>query len=493
MADFPFDMNQAKQLLDMGKIDQATFDLASQKLGPQLPVAGPEQLQYADPFAVAEAAPSLSPTPPPVATVPVNYAVDRGFALQNAAPKPQIDPSKQPEMANASLTTDGQQGIQVAPYGTQDDMTNTFMQPFEMQQAAVAQGLKAAEMKGAEQAATLDRAARDDQKRLAAQEAAAAERNNFMQAKLADLNTRTREVAGMSVDPNRFWANKSTGEKVLAGIGLFLGAFGSNGNKAANIISDAITQDINVQKANIDQKGKGLSNERSLYNDMYAAYKDKDAAEAATRLAMLNNAQVKAQAIGARYQGPEAKAKAMSLMGEIEAKKNEAALNFQAAMSKMYGAKSMVGGTVNPELLDEKQRERYVPGFGIGLTKEDATKLKDYNADYEAAREGIIKLKAVGNKPMKSISPEAIAQADSISRMIMASLRTQVLGPGAVTDAERAILEKIVANPTSMFSLDSTNQKRLDTLIDTLKTNRNQKAKAYGFTVPDEQLGFQKK
>ncbi len=490
MADLPFDMSQAKQLLDMGRIDQATFDLASSKLGA---TEGPAQLQYADPFSVAEAAPSLEPTPPPVATVPVNYDVAKGFGLQNAAPKPQIDPSKQPEMANASLTTDGQQSIQPAPYGTPDDMTRTFMQPFEMQQAAVAQGLKAAEMKGAEQAATLDRAARDDAKRIAAQEAAAAERNAFMQEKLADLNTRTREVAGLSVDPNRFWANKSTGEKVLAGIGLFLGAFGSNGNKAANIIGDAITQDINVQKANIDQKSKGLGSERSLYNDMYAAYKDKDAAEAATRLAMLNNAQVKAQALGARYQGAEAKAKAMSLMGEIEAKKNEAALNFQAAMSKMYGAKSMIGGTVNPELLDEKQRERYVPGFGIGLTKEDATKLKDYNADFESARQGIMKLKEVGNMPLKSMSPEAIAQADSISRMIMASLRTQVLGPGAVTDAERAILEKIVANPTSMFSLDSTNQKRLDTLMDTLKTNRNQKAKAYGFTVPDEQLGFQKK
>lgn len=491
MADLPFDMSQAKQLLDMGRIDQATFDLASSKLGA---TEGPAQLQYADPFAVAESAPIPSPTvQPQVPIKPVNYGVDTGFALQNAAPKPQIDPSKQPEMANASLTTDGQQSIQPAPYGTPDDMTRTLMQPFEMQQAAVAQGLKAAEMKGAEQAATLDRAARDDAKRIAAQEAAAAERNAFMQEKLADLNTRTREVAGLSVDPNRFWANKSTGEKVLAGIGLFLGAFGSNGNKAANIISDAITQDINVQKANIDQKSKGLGSERSLYNDMYAAYKDKDAAEAATRLAMLNNAQVKAQALGARYQGAEAKAKAMSLMGEIEAKKNEAALNFQAAMSKMYGDKMVNGTVANPETLDDKKRERYVPGFGFGYTKEDATKLKDYNADYEAARSGIMKLKEVGNMPLKSISPEAIAQADSISRMIMASLRTQVLGPGAVTDAERAILEKIVSNPTTIFSLDSTNQKRLDTLMDTLKTNRNQKAKAYGFTVPDEQLGFQKK
>lgn len=491
MADLPFDMSQAKQLLDMGRIDQATFDLASSKLGA---TEGPAQLQYADPFAVAESAPIPSPTvQPQVPIKPVNYGVDTGFALQNAAPKPQIDPSKQPEMANASLTTDGQQSIQPAPYGTPDDMTRTLMQPFEMQQAAVAQGLKAAEMKGAEQAATLDRAADDDAKRIAAQEAAAAERNAFMQEKLADLNTRTREVAGLSVDPNRFWANKSTGEKVLAGIGLFLGAFGSNGNKAANIISDAITQDINVQKANIDQKSKGLGSERSLYNDMYAAYKDKDAAEAATRLAMLNNAQVKAQALGARYQGAEAKAKAMSLMGEIEAKKNEAALNFQAAMSKMYGAKSMIGGTVNPELLDEKQRERYVPGFGIGLTKEDATKLKDYISDYESARVGIQKLQALSDKPFKSIDPSAISEADSISRMVMASLRPVILGSGAVSDAERAILEKIVANPTTIFSLDSSNKKRLDSILDSLRAGRDKKAKAYGFTVPDEDIGFKKK
>lgn len=490
MADLPFNLEQAKQLLDRGQIDQQTFDLASSRLSP--PVEGPAQLQYQDPFEQAQATPSSAPEAPPMATVPVNYDVSKGFALQSSAPNPQIDPSKQPEITQASLTSDQGQTIQPAPYGDTEQMRQTIMQPFEMQQAAIAQGLKAAEMKGAEQAATMDRAARDDAKRIAAQELAAADRNKFMQEKLADLDARTREVGAMAVDENRFWANKSTGEKVLAGIGLFLGAFGSNGNKAANIIQDAITQDINIQKANIDQKSKGVTAQRSLYNDMYATYKDKDAADAATRMAYLNNAQMKVQAMGARYQGQEAKAKAMSMMGELEVKKNEAALNFQAAMSKMYNAKSMFGVDVNTATLDEKQLEKYVPGFGVGYTKEDATKLKDYNADYEAARAGIVRLKAVGNRPLKSLDPSAIAEADSLSRMIMASLRTQVLGPGAVTDAERAILEKIVANPTSIFSLDQNNAKRLDTLLDTLKSNRNQKAKAYGFTTPDEALKFKK-
>jgi phosphopantetheinyl transferase (holo-ACP synthase) len=130
---------------------------------------------------------------------------------------------------------------------------------------------------------------------------------------------------------------------VLAGIGLFLGAFGSNGNQAAKIIGNAIEQDINIQKANIDQKTKGVSSQRTLFNDMMDQYKDKDAAMNATRVALINNAQMKLNSIAGRYQGKEAKAKAMQLMGELEAQKNQAAMAFQGNIAKQYQLQQLGG------------------------------------------------------------------------------------------------------------------------------------------------------
>lgn len=58
------------------------------------------------------------------------------------------------------------------------------------------------------------------------------------------------------VDPDRFWNNKSTGQKISIGIGLMLGGIGSGltggPNTAAQMINSAIDNDIQAQKLDID-------------------------------------------------------------------------------------------------------------------------------------------------------------------------------------------------------------------------------------------------
>ncbi len=78
--------------------------------------------------------------------------------------------------------------------------------------------------------------------------------------------------------------------------------------------------------------------------------------------------------------------------------------------------------------------------------------------------------------------------SEVLASMLKGSLRTQILGPGAVSDRERELLDAIVANPTVIFSLDKSNKARLDTLLETINDNRDNKAKFYGVTAPENQL-----
>lgn len=53
----------------------------------------------------------------------------------------------------------------------------------------------------------------------------------------------------------------------------------------------------------------------------------------------------------------------------------------------------------------------------------------------------------------KVFSSERAATIDNMLKNIRAAIRTEIIGPGAVSDAERAILEKTVANPASIKAM----------------------------------------
>lgn len=195
--------------------------------------------------------------------------------------------------------------------------------PYEKQAAAIQAFYNAGAKKASEEAGYLDQMKQEQEKMLIADQAKRDQEAEF-------LNTKLQEINNAKVDPERFWSNKSTGDKILAGIGLFLGAFGAQnggGNKAAAIINDAINRDIKLQEAGIDNKAQ-------LYKQHYALTKDAQAARASTRMAMLSNAQLKLQEIASRYQGPEMKARAQQLMAQLDAEKQNAQINLASALQK---------------------------------------------------------------------------------------------------------------------------------------------------------------
>ena len=64
--------------------------------------------------------------------------------------------------------------------------------------------------------------------------------------------------------------------------------------------------------------------------------------------------------------------------------------------------------------------------------------------------------------------------------MLKAALRTTIVGPGAVSDNERKMLDNIVANPLEIFSLQKNQLARLQTLAAQVKINLRNQAQTLG-------------
>lgn len=133
-----------------------------------------------------------------------------------------------------------------------------------------------------------------------------------------------------TVDPGRYWASKTTGQKVLGIIGLALGAVGAGTdgvNKAAVMMSQAIDRDVEAQKAEVSARlakgDKTLAGLQNMYAQAHQRYGDELAAfnaSKATALGIVNN---KVQQVAATAASPIAKANAQALSAQLTAAQAE--------------------------------------------------------------------------------------------------------------------------------------------------------------------------
>ena len=85
----------------------------------------------------------------------------------------------------------------------------------------------------------------------------------------------TDAVLAKKIDPEHFWNSRTTGQRVMATIGMALGGLssgmGGGPNYAAQIINSAIDRDVNAQKANIDNMNTGVSHYVQQGHDILSA------------------------------------------------------------------------------------------------------------------------------------------------------------------------------------------------------------------------------
>lgn len=126
--------------------------------------------------------------------------------------------------------------------------------------------------------------------------------------------------ADKKIDPNRYWNNQGTGNKIAAGLGMLLSGMGSattgQPNLAEKNIRAHIDNDIEAQK---NDQSKSMN----LWKLNQERYGNESAANIATENQLLTGVKYKLEQAASQFKGPIALANAKGLNAQIDQRLNE--------------------------------------------------------------------------------------------------------------------------------------------------------------------------
>ena len=293
----------------------------------------------------------------------------------------------------------------------------------------------------ADQISMLERDEADRQKAMNMQLSLQNEMNG-LQGQLIENNKK-------QIDPNRFWNQSSTWNKVLAGISIALGGLGSGAtggvNRAFEIINGAVADDIKAQEANISNDYKNISGRAAL-------------------------TQLKLKSVGDYLSSLSQKTQDALTSAKLE-QLNTLVETQQAATEKQrqISAALKEGRDIEISMLPEAEQKRAVRfsdnSIGVLTNEKDKPKVIDALRDTANFNRNanilITLLEKAKNNPVDAVlisTPlsESGSLANSALQSIIGSLNKQILGGGPIRLEEREILKTMLGNIEKMFKNPAT-------------------------------------
>ena len=207
--------------------------------------------------------------------------------------------------------------------------------------------------------------------------AAQQKRTDELQALEQDYRDQVAALGKNHLDSNRWWAQKTTGDKIATGILAFLGGLGAMGTGGPNLAWEAIKRDmdadIDAQKfdfaTQMDQ-AKGTQNAFALAMQRYGS---EDAATAAARAAALDFAQAKLGQLQGQWKGVEAQNAAADLLGRIDSEREKTiASGFRYVPATQQASRYVmqVRGQMLPGTVSEADAQKYALEHGVKPSEE---------------------------------------------------------------------------------------------------------------------------
>lgn len=149
-----------------------------------------------------------------------------------------------------------------------------------------------------------------------------AERTSELAARQKDFDSTVSQLSQMRMDPDRFWASRSTAQKVSGLIGIALGGFlqGARGgsNPGLDIINQAIDRDIDAQKFAYAATHDTASAKQTAFAIAMQKYQNEDAARAMARAAALDAVIAETAQVGALHKGTEVGNRADAAIAQLQ-------------------------------------------------------------------------------------------------------------------------------------------------------------------------------
>lgn len=189
------------------------------------------------------------------------------------------------------------------------------------------------------------------------------------------------DIASSQVDPNHFWASKSTGQKVASTIAIILGGLGqgllrSNSNAVIDLMNKQIGDDIEAQRVNLGKKQSLLGDYLKQGNDLQQS-RELAAADMKDILA----GQLAASA--AKFGGPEAQALAQQQAAQLKATAVQQRLGVRAQHMDMAVKQSVL--EENALMMRLKLAAAVAGKPQEQMTAGEASKVGDMQAGIKAA------------------------------------------------------------------------------------------------------------
>lgn len=296
------------------------------------------------------------------------------------------------------------------------------------------------------------------------------------------------DVQNGQINPEKFWDNHS---KLASSIGMIIAGFNptNSPNAAMQYLDKQMEANLKAQQMNLDSKKSLLSANLQQFGNM------KDAMNM-TRVMQADLVTNQLQTAAAKASSPLAKAAALKAAGDIQAKYAPLFQQVakQATMQKATQAANQDPRKI-PALITALQatdpeaakdmRQRFIPGLGLANDLEGAKGLREMQTTVKTVKSSINRLREIISTSGKSMSPDARAEADTLRGLLIGRLRVPITGPGAMSEGERQLLEKMIPDATGMMSLDSRSKTRLDALDKSVQTNYRNMAIANGLNLPE--------
>jgi hypothetical protein len=273
---------------------------------------------------------------------------------------------------------------------------------------------------------------------------------------LRDAEKAASDVASQKIDPNRFWKNTSTGDRIRYAIAAALGGFAGD-HTATNMIQSMISQDIDAQKSDIENQRTGANAKMTHYNAALQAYGSMDAADEHDRAAKLMYAQMQVKALAEESQAPIVRERARALEAQLARKAVDAGIAFnplipgqmvggggEANLGGLSGAPIEVSGPAQTVKLPDG-REAFLPRGGEEVAKAvqnsylaaDAAKRLSAMMDHEPSIVHPVDYKVWANQVAALVKQASVADAGHLGGRAGGALG-QLRLYGSALDAQAA-------------------------------------------------------
>jgi hypothetical protein len=289
-----------------------------------------------------------------------------------------------------------------------------------------------------------------------------------------------------TIDPNRFYKNQSTFNKIVSLVGLAAGAYGASKYGTPNVfikrLDDAVKKDIEAQKLGQTEEGKKLAAANFkvavLAKRLARSTKEVDKRNTLERLSL-------------SYQRKGEKA------AKKLAQKDYNQLLLEAVNTRGLTDKELAIISVNlPKMKIEQSVIKGRDGLNYyvkgGVSR--ANKVKEYVANAQQTIDGLNDLIGYVDKvsfleqgtfnPFGALFSQDRAEAESLRDRLVGNLRIEFFGPGVMTDQEREQAKKILGDPNRLFTTDQREIAKIRNLMMKVNYGVRQKLRSDGVALP---------